>query len=571
MVVPSANSNEGEEEDGKAESTTTSDGGGGDGDSNIAAITSDSTTVAVKKTWKRTMPKKKKNGHGNAKQSTKNKSRAQYNAEVAAAAAAAVAIAVDNQPVATETTDPALPLAKPPSQLIRMIASRNNTIKCLKAKRKASDDKVAALQVELKKARHELHRDRKVSRQLIVDAEREGVKMMATANSTMTEAQSTINSMDEARLQLKEEYTQQLREERQYWNDKLEKQHEKLDERHKSDCAGYEAIMAHDTNKHAIEKSQLKAKFEKQLVEKEGLVAKEKSHVEVAVSEVEKIRTAAHVEKMQQRQRVQGVYDLNAELREENERLRVLADEAEDKLKTITKAKETSEKKVARVSELAEKRKEKLVKAISERDEAKDLLAEEYHHSRDLEQELEKNATANSLQVKRGRAKGKKGGSDQWSEEVRLWIWEDLCNGIAPSAIPGSIQSAHCRLRKQPLTELPSTSFIREQRIPMQVANTILAAYKLGKATKWTQLYIDGTSRRQTSFQNLIIDVEYEDGSKESIIVSSGIFSEDETAGVLMETIMEHVSCRYYNTNRDLSLDSYYYSHVLQLQICFSL
>ena len=65
----------------------------------------------------------------------------------------------------------------------------------------------------------------------------------------------------------------------------------------------------------------------------------------------------------------------------------------------------------------------------------------------------------------------------------------------------------------------------------MQVANMILAAYKLGKATKWMQLYPDGTSRRQTSFQNLIIDVEYEDGSTESIIVSSGIFSENETAG----------------------------------------
>jgi hypothetical protein len=50
--------------------------------------------------------------------------------------------------------------------------------------------------------------NRKVSRQLLVDAEREGVKMMATANTMMTEAQSTIDSMDESRLQLKKEYTQ---------------------------------------------------------------------------------------------------------------------------------------------------------------------------------------------------------------------------------------------------------------------------------------------------------------------------------------------------------------------------
>jgi hypothetical protein len=161
FAAPSAN---GQEEGNAESSTTTSDGGGGDGDGDIVVGTSDSTTVAVKKTWKRTMPKKKKkkNGHGNAKQSTKKKSRAQYNAEVVAAAAAAAAVAVDNQPDETETTDPALlPLAKPPSQLIRMIASRDNTINSLKTKRKASDEKVAALQVELKKTKHELHRDRK--------------------------------------------------------------------------------------------------------------------------------------------------------------------------------------------------------------------------------------------------------------------------------------------------------------------------------------------------------------------------------------------------------------------------
>ena len=70
---------------------------------------------------------------------------------------------------------------------------------------------MAALQVELKRTRHEIHRDMKVSRQLMDDARRVGKEMTATANTMMKAAQSTINSMDELSLQLKEEYsTQQL-------------------------------------------------------------------------------------------------------------------------------------------------------------------------------------------------------------------------------------------------------------------------------------------------------------------------------------------------------------------------
>jgi len=86
-------------------------------------------------------------------------------------------------------------------------------------------------------------------------------------------------------------------------------------------------------------------------------------------------------------------------------------------------------------------------------------------------------------------------------------------------------------------------SFVREQRIPMQVANLILSAYQLGKAKWWKQIYTDGTSRRQTSFQNLIIEVEYDDGSTEVVIVSSCIFTQNETSEVVMEAIIEQVRC----------------------------
>ena len=86
--------------------------------------------------------------------SREKKSRAQQNAEVAAAEADDAD--VDNQP--DEMEAPSLLVAKRQSQLIRMIASIDDTINKLRTKRKAPDEKV-------------------------------------------------VNFMDESRLQLKEEYS----------------------------------------------------------------------------------------------------------------------------------------------------------------------------------------------------------------------------------------------------------------------------------------------------------------------------------------------------------------------------
>ncbi len=122
--------------------------------------------------------------------------------------------------------------------------------------------------------------------------------------------------------------------------------------------------------------------------------------------------------------------------------------------------------------------------AQSERNEMRDLLAEESHRRAELERE-KMEASANVLDVKRGRASGRRGGSDKWSCQVRLWIWEQIYNGTPPSAVPPNMQSAHSLLYGVPLKEVPSVSFVREQRIPMQVANLILSAYQLGKAKWW--------------------------------------------------------------------------------------
>jgi hypothetical protein len=88
---------------------------------------------------------------------------------------------------------------------------------------------------------------------------------------------------------------------------------------------------------------------------------------------------------------------------------------------------------------------------------------------------------------------------------------------------------------------LPSVNFIRQCRVVVQNLNEMLAAYTLGKAKKWRQVFNDGTSRRQIAFQNLVIGIE--NGDKfESIIASSCIFLEDETAEKQIEGIYNKVS-----------------------------
>ena len=54
--------------------------------------------------------------------------------------------------------------------------------------------------------------------------------------------------------------------------------------------------------------------------------------------------------------------------------------------------------------------------------------------------------------------------------------------------------------------ELPSVSTIRECRTVIQTLNDFLVAYKLANQDKWHQVFTDGITHSQISFQCLIID-----------------------------------------------------------------
>ena len=64
-----------------------------------------------------------------------------------------------------------------------------------------------------------------------------------------------------------------------------------------------------------------------------------------------------------------------------------------------------------------------------------------------------------------------------------------------------------------------------------------LAAYLLGRADSYEQLFTDGTSRQQTAIQNTVMGILTEGGFK-MVTLSSGILAENETAECLTGSII---------------------------------
>ena len=112
-----------------------------------------------------------------------------------------------------------------------------------------------------------------------------------------------------------------------------------------------------------------------------------------------------------------------------------------------------------------------------------------------------------------------------------LMILEILSQRTPPSCIAANILTIaellnpNCEI----VHELPSVSFIRDcQSVNLHLTKT-LSAYTLAKLKEYSELFTDGTSRRQTSIQNLIIGF-LEDGGFKTVTLSTSIIAEDDTA-----------------------------------------
>ena len=126
------------------------------------------------------------------------------------------------------------------------------------------------------------------------------------------------------------------------------------------------------------------------------------------------------------------------------------------------------------------------------------------------------------------RGAGRRGGGRRWPVWVVQLISELLAHGTPPSTIPSNIKTMYHTLYGVKPAEVPSVNFVRECRVVVQVLGETITAVKLASAERWDQLWADATSRRQTSFQALIIGVLGEDDNIDPVVVSSCIFAEDE-------------------------------------------
>ena len=96
-------------------------------------------------------------------------------------------------------------------------------------------------------------------------------------------------------------------------------------------------------------------------------------------------------------------------------------------------------------------------------------------------------------------------------------------------------------MTKEKVERLPSISYIRKCRIPIQIVGETMVAIKLARREKWDQLFTDGTTRRQLSFQNVVVILMSENNSLDPVVVSSCIFMEDETSEKQAEAVVEKV------------------------------
>ena len=93
-----------------------------------------------------------------------------------------------------------------------------------------------------------------------------------------------------------------------------------------------------------------------------------------------------------------------------------------------------------------------------------------------------------------------------------LFVWETIIDqlviGVPPMSVYRSVASVIKRYSPKVGINPISLTTVKRARTVLLVIVQTLAAYRLGKAGKFGQLFQDATSRRQDSFQNLVISIE---------------------------------------------------------------
>ena len=116
---------------------------------------------------------------------------------------------------------------------------------------------------------------------------------------------------------------------------------------------------------------------------------------------------------------------------------------------------------------------------------------------------------------------------------------DNSANGTPPSAVSANILSV-CKLLfpGAPIVrELPSIRFVRSCRTVLLHLAKTLAAYEIASKDVYEQLFTDGTTRRQTEFQNVIIGVLTPAGYRR-VALDGCILSEEHNAESVTASIL---------------------------------
>ena len=142
-----------------------------------------------------------------------------------------------------------------------------------------------------------------------------------------------------------------------------------------------------------------------------------------------------------------------------------------------------------------------------------------------------------------------------------LWVVKVVCElliiGAMPSTIPKIIVTLYEQLTGELPDEVPSLAFIRQTRLVVQYLGQFLVADKLARRKTWDQVGKDATTRRHVTILAMVVNLVSEDaGIPETVIVSSGIVMEDETAEKTVESAFEQVSLFIARVITDLLVSS---------------
>ena len=116
-------------------------------------------------------------------------------------------------------------------------------------------------------------------------------------------------------------------------------------------------------------------------------------------------------------------------------------------------------------------------------------LANESH----LQESLERMSTTR-IQIKLERKVGHQGGSGKWPVHIIMLTCDLLVNGTPPSAVPGNTQTMSAALLGSEVSEMPSVNYVCKFCVVTQNLNEMLAAFRLGKAKTWHQIFTSATT-----------------------------------------------------------------------------